>query len=115
MKFMLIMRDNPGMFAGLSEADMPAVVEEYVDWTKQMRTSGCYLGGHKLVTGEPGRIIRHGTGGVEIEEGAGDTGGLVGGTMILEAGDYPEVCGLTQSNPQLKYGGTIEVRQIDEI
>jgi hypothetical protein len=113
MKFMLIMRDSPEMFAGVSPAHMPAVIEEYVGWTKQMQAGGHYLGGDKLVTDEPGRMLRGGSGGLEVQDGG--SGGLVGGTMVLQARDYAEACSLAETNPQLKYGGTIEVRQVDEI
>ena len=39
----------------------------------------------------------------------------MGGFFIVKASDYSEAVEISESCPHLGYGGTIELRQIDEI
>ena len=40
---------------------------------------------------------------------------LLGGFYLIAAADYGEACRIAESCPHLKYGGGIEIRQIDLI
>ena len=44
-----------------------------------------------------------------------ETKEVLGGYYIIEAGSYDQAIELSRDCPQLEYGGTIEVRQVDMI
>ena len=112
-KFMLLLHDDPAAFANVSPEEMQKVVMKYIAWGKRLRERGIHKGSDKL-TEEPGRIMRVKNGQVRVTDGPySETKELLGGYYIIEAGSYDEAVEYARDCPQLEYGGTIEVRQIE--
>ena len=98
-----------------TEADYRAILRDFRDWGRTLEAEGRLLGGHKL-TDEPGRALHSSGGAVAVMDGPfAETKELIGGLVVVEADDYDHAAELATSCPQLKYGGRIEIRQIDEI
>ncbi|MCI0696443.1 YciI family protein [candidate division KSB1 bacterium] len=93
--------------------DMSKVVE-YGNWARAISMSKRMITGEKLKDG--GRLLRNVRGQLEIREvrEAGESN-VLGGYFLIEAENYEEAIKVAASCPHLKYGGLIELRQIDQI
>jgi hypothetical protein len=111
-RFLVLLRDDPSGFAGLSPAEMQAIIEKYIAWGARLQASGHLLMGGKLVDGA-GRVMRGAT--PVISDGPFvETREIVGGAYLLQARDYDEATALLADSPHLAFG-SIEVRQIDDV
>ena len=78
-----------------------------------MREDGIMKGGDKL-TDEPGKLTRRQDGQVRVSDGPySESKELLGGYYMIEAASYDTAVDHARDCPQLEYGGTIEVRQVD--
>ncbi len=112
-KYMLLLHDDTAAFADVSPEQMQTVIEKYVAWGERLRKDGIMTGGEKLAD-EPGKVIRRRDGDVRVTDGPySETREVLGGYYTIEAKDYAHAIELSRDCPQLEYGGTIEVRQID--
>jgi len=112
-KYMLLLHDNPNAFANVSPEAMQRVVEKYIAWGKKLREAGVMRAGDKL-TDEPGRVMRCKDGHVHVTDGPySESKELLGGYYMIEADTYDKAVELARDCPQLEFGGTIEVRQVD--
>jgi hypothetical protein len=112
-KYMLLLHDNPKAFANVSPEAMQKVVEKYIAWGKKLREAGVMRAGDKL-TDEPGRVMRRKDGQVHVTDGPySESKELLGGYYMIEADTYDKAVELARDCPQLEFGGTIEVRQVD--
>ena len=98
-----------------TDEDYRAILSDFRAWGRTLEAEGRLLGGHKL-TEEPGRSMRKTGGSVQVMDGPfAETKELIGGLVVIEADDYDHAVELAKACPQLKYGGRIEVRQVDEV
>jgi hypothetical protein len=110
---MLLLHDNVAAFATVSPEEMQKVVEKYIAWGKKLRAAGVIKAGDKL-TDEPGKVMRRNGGQVRVTDGPySESKEVLGGYYMIEASSYAEAIDYARDCPQLDYGGTIEVRQVD--
>lgn len=113
-QFMLLLHSQNAHGGDYSPEEIQAVVEKYRAWSQKMGEAGKLAGGNKL-TADTGKVLR-GDKDVSVVDGPfSETKEVVGGYFIVEAGDYDEAAELSKSCPHLAFGGTIELRQIDEM
>jgi hypothetical protein len=112
--FVLLLHRLPGP-PPLPEA-MATMIKDYGGWADRLRGEGRLKGGQKL-TNDAGRVMRSGGGGrVVVTDGPyAESKELLGGFFVVTAKDYDEACRLAESCPHLRYGGRIEIRQIDVV
>jgi hypothetical protein len=98
-----------------SAADNPrAHIEEYSAWARRLATDGVLVEGEKLkesgmvLTGDATREAR----GAELP--GGEPGGLAG-YFVVKAHDYKAAVALASTCPHLRYGGSIVVREIEQL
>lgn len=114
-RYMLLLHDNPASFTRLSPGEMQAVIEKYVAWGARLREAGLVSESHKL-TEEPGKVMRGAPGRVRVTDGPySETKEVLGGYYIIEAENYAHAIERAGDCPQIEYGGTIEVREVDEM
>jgi hypothetical protein len=114
-KYMLLLHDDPSVFTSMSPEEMQKALEKYMAWGNKLRTSGILLASDKL-TDEPGRVMRGKNGQVRVTDGPySETKEVLGGYYAIEAASYDEAMDRARDCPHLAYGGTIEVRQIDDM
>ncbi|HEY7393055.1 MAG TPA: YciI family protein [Bryobacteraceae bacterium] len=107
-KFMLLLYSNESMFRDLSPEEMQKATEKYMAWMQKPFTVDSQRLGHDL-----GRVIRSSGGKPTVKDGPySETKEVLGGYYTIEAANYDEAVKLALENPQLEYGGTIEVRQV---
>jgi hypothetical protein len=95
---------------------MATMIKDYGGWADRLRGEGRLKAGQKL-TNDAGRVMRIGGGGqVVVTDGPyAESKELLGGFFVVTAKDYDEACRLAESSPHLRYGGQIEIRQIDVV
>lgn len=118
--YVLLIRESPSTMGGTN------LVAEYSQWAAGVYKSGRYITGEKLR--DTGRILRKIGAASSPEDGeqilkkidepiavreSKLNEGELGGYFIIEAKDYDEAVQIASQCPHLKYGGTIEVREIE--
>lgn len=113
-KFMLALYDDPSTWRNLSAEEMQKALEKYMAWGSTARSSGILVGSDKL-TNDTGRVLRSRDGQVRVTDGPySETKEVLGGYYIIEAASYEQAVERTRDHPHLSYGGTIELRQIEQ-
>ena len=110
-QFMLLL--NAGNESGRprSQEEVMKAVAEYSSWARQLREQGVNIEGEKLK--QESRVLGD-------EKSSPDSGDrlilkhrIISGYFVIAAQDYDQAVRIASGCPHLKYGGTIEVRQID--
>ena len=112
-RFVLFLYEGPE-YQVATEQELPERVDEYRRWAVQLRATGHDVEGEKLKDGggnlrsdpaDGGPIVASGPSSLEI----------LGGYFIVGAASYDQAMTLARSCPHLRYGGRVEVRQIDNL
>lgn len=105
-KYILLLHETPD-----PAEDTQAMITEYGNWARSIRGDVKYVSGEKLKMS--GRILTK-EGEVRISDGilTNETMNLAG-FFIIEAKDYDAAARIASDCPHLKYGGVIELREID--
>lgn len=111
--FILLLNRPACAAPALAPDEVSAITKEYMGWSDRMRAEGHLKAGEKL-TFDAGRVMRPAGGRVVTTDGPfAESKELLGGFFLIAAKDYDEACRLAETCPHFKYGGSIEVRQID--
>jgi hypothetical protein len=114
-KYMLLLHDDTSSFAALSPEDIQQVIQKYVEWGNRLRAAGIIVDGQKL-TGEPGKVVRKKSGQMRVTDGPySETKEVLGGYYTIVADSYAQAVERSKDCPHLEYGGTIELRQVDNM
>lgn len=107
--FVLFLYDSPD-----TPPDDMSKVAEYSGWARQIGMSKRMISGEKLKN--DGRLLRQVHGQLEIRE-VSEAGvpSVLGGYFLIAAENYADALKVAASCPHLKYGGLIELREIDQI
>lgn len=113
--YMLLLHEQPSDFSGLSPEAIEAVINEYVAWSAKLASENRLVGGEKL-RDEGGKHL-HGFGGeFRVTDGPyTEAKEIVGGFYTIAASDYNEAAEVGSGCPHLKYGGWIELREIEQM
>jgi hypothetical protein len=113
--FMLLLHRAAGAPPAFPPEQVAAITKDYIGWSDRLRAEGRLKGGEKL-TYDGGRVMRSSGGQIMTTDGPfAESKELLAGYFLITAGDYDEACDLAASCPHFKYGGSIEVRQVDKI
>lgn len=114
-QFILLLHESPQDFAGVSPEQIQAVIGEYSAWREQLQAQSRLTGANKL-TDDGGRWLTADNGATRVIDGPySEAKEVVGGYFIIEAVDYDEAVEICGDCPHLRYGGRIELREIDAI
>jgi hypothetical protein len=109
--FILLLHRPAGPPPTISAEAAAAMTKDYTGW----RAEGRRKAGEKL-TNDAGRVMRAAGGRPIVTDGPYvESKELLGGFYMITAADYVEACRIAENCPHLKYGGGIEVRQIDVV
>jgi hypothetical protein len=113
-QYLLLLYDNPANWKNFSPEDMQKAIEKYMAWRAKLQNQGILRGGQKLAD-DVGKVLRGSNPAVRVTDGPySETKEVLGGYFLLEAPDYAAAVKASRDCPHLAYGGTIEVRQVDE-
>ena len=114
-KYMLLLYGDPSAWVELSPEEIQKAIEKYFAWGDKLRKAGIFIASHKLAD-EPGRVMRGQGGKARVLDGPySETKEVLGGYYMIEAPSYQAAVEQCRDCPQLEYGGTIEVREVDEM
>jgi len=114
-QYMLLLYDDPSSWATLSPEEIQKAIEKYMAWGAKLRQQGIFLASHKLAD-DAGRVLRGRGGQTRVTDGPySETKEVLGGYYLIEAESYDQAVERSRDCPHLAYGGTIEVRQVDNI
>lgn len=112
-EYLLLLHEQPSDFAGFSPEDFERVIGEYIAWRKKLEAEGRFAGGHKL-RDEGGRDLAGWNGDFRVTDGPyAEAKEVIGGLFTISAADYDEAVQVSKECPHLKYGGRIELREIE--
>lgn len=112
-QFMLLLHESPASFAEVTPEQMEQVIAEYVAWREALEKQGRLAGGEKL-RDEGGRHLSGFGADLKVVDGPfAEATEVIGGYFTVEARDYDDAVEVAKSCPHLKYGGRIELRQVE--
>jgi len=92
------------------------VMSDYWGYTKMLQDRGAYLGGEALQPVPTATTVRSREGRAVTTDGPfAETKEALGGFYLVEARDLDEALEFAAACPAVKYGGSVEVRPIQEI
>ena len=113
-EFMLVLRASERESQARTSEEVRKTVEEYTVWAGEVRKTGLLVGGEKLK--DEARLITMADGRTLVSENStGPKDGLIQGYFLIQAADYQHAVAIAAGCPHLKYGGTVEIRQIDRL
>ena len=111
-EYALFFRDDAAVFDDYDQADVQAVVDEFVTWTQALAAKGKFAGVTRLSMDSP-RVLRRRSGAVVVDGPYAESKELINGFVILNAGDDEEAMALAHECPWLNHGGSVELRKVD--
>ena len=111
--YLLLLHEKPSDFSGLSPDAIQAVIAEYVAWSQKLASEGKLVGGQKLKD-EGGKHLNGFGDDFRATDGPfAEAKEVIGGIFTIDAGSYDEAVEISKDCPHLKYGGWIEVREVE--
>ena len=111
--YMLLLHDVTTSENEISAEEIQAIISEYVSWSNEIAERGILIGGEKLAD-EGGKHLRNVDGDIRVTDGPfAEVKEALGGYFAIKADDYDQAVEIASSCPHLKFGGWIEVREID--
>jgi hypothetical protein len=107
-QFMLLLHEEPADFASFSPEDIQAVIAEYSTWSQQFARGGMKL------KDEGGKHISMSGDDIRVTDGPyAEAKEVIGGFFEIEAAGYAEAIEICKTCPHIKYGGRIELREVE--
>ncbi|HZQ93083.1 MAG TPA: YciI family protein [Terriglobales bacterium] len=113
-QYLLLLYANPADWMKFSPEEMQKAIEKYVAWGMKASQSGFLKGSHKL-TNDVGKVLRGKTNARVTDGPYSETKEVLGGYYLIEASDYNQAVERSKDHPHLGFGGTIEVREVDNL
>ncbi|HKO98440.1 MAG TPA: hypothetical protein VJU86_15695 [Pyrinomonadaceae bacterium] len=111
-EFMLVLRQTSAQSRHGSAKEELRIAREYGNWARQLSQQGVPVDGEKLK--EESRILSVVDGRPVASENALDLNrASIAGYFLIRAQSYEQAIKFAESCPHLKYGGSIEVRELD--
>ena len=115
MKYLLLIYDDPQVWAGLSEAEQGQIMAEYGQFTRDVQSAGRYVSGAQLHPAAGATSVRVRDGRRLLTDGPfAETREQLGGYYLIDAGDLDEAIAIAARIPSARLG-TIEVRPVVEV
>jgi len=112
MKYLLLIYENEGNFATVSEEDGNRIFAEYMEYTRGIKKAGNYIGGEALQPVATATTVRQRNGKTLTTDGPfAETKEQLGGYYLVDAKDLDEAIKLAGGIPAVRTG-SIEVRPI---
>lgn len=115
MKYMLLIYGEEGAWSKFSEAEQQSIMQNYRQFTEEIKASGHYVTGSQLHDASSATSVRIRDGKQLATDGPfAETREQLGGYYLVEAANLDEAIGLAARIPSAKFG-TVEVRPLFEM
>jgi hypothetical protein len=112
MKYLLLIYENEGNFAKVTEEEGNKIFAEYMEYSKGIRKAGNYIGGEALQPIATATTVRQRNGKTLTTDGPfAETKEQLGGYYLVEAKDLDEACAIAARIPGARHG-SVEVRPV---
>lgn len=112
MQYLILIHDDPGAWAAMSEAQMGTMMAEYGTFTEEIRADGSLIGGNPLTRSNTAKLVRVRDGAQAVSDGPyAETREQLGGYYLVECASEDEAIAIAARIPSARYG-TMEVRGI---
>jgi len=109
-KFMLLLKG--GDFSRYTPEEMQSILEDYIGFSSRLAQQGKKIVGEELKDG--GRVLSMKGGKPVVADGPfAETKEVVGGFWLIEEKNIDDATETAGACPHLKYGGIVEVREIN--
>jgi len=95
--------------------EMQLAIEKFRAWLESLSRQGKLRGVEKLKDDGGGRILSVRNGQIVVDGPFAETKETIGGYYIVEAADYDEAIAIASASPIFDEGGSIELREIEEM
>ena len=112
-QFLLLLHSDPSAWLKMPADERQKWFGKYMTWGQQARQAGYLVGSNKLVD-DAGKILRGGKA-APTDGPYSETKEVLGGYYLIEAASYEQAVQRCKSHPHLEHGGTIEVRQVEQL
>ena len=111
--YMLLLHEQPSDFSAYSAEEMQAVIAEYIAWRQKVEDAGKFVNSEKLKD-EGGLHLVHNDGKLRVTDGPyAEAAEVIGGYFTISADSYDDAVATASDCPHLKYGGRIELREVE--
>ncbi|MGD9588953.1 MAG: YciI family protein [Pyrinomonadaceae bacterium] len=111
--YLMLLHEAPADFSQFSAEQIQGVIQEYIDWRHRIEAEGKFVGGEKLKD-EGGKHLAGANGSMRVTDGPyTEAKEVIGGFFMISAANYDEAVDTASGCPHLKYGGRIELREIE--
>ncbi len=111
-KYILLLHENPAQFAGVTPAQMQAMIERYSAWREKVHAAGHMHQGIKLGDNGGWHMHRSETG-VAVTDGPyAEAKDVIGGLYMIEADNEEQAQEIASGCPHVEQGW-IEIRTVD--
>jgi hypothetical protein len=112
MQYMLLIYGNENYLGKMSEVEQGKLLQEYMQFSKDIAQSGHYRSGNELDATSKATTVRMRDGKRLVTDGPfAETKEQLGGYYLVEAKDLDEALGIAARMPSVRWGA-IEVRPI---
>ena len=112
MQYLLLIHDDPELWAGFSEEERGSYFEEYMRYTQDLIDAGVYVGGNQLQPTDTATVVRVRNGETLTTDGPfAETKEQLAGYYLIEADTLDEALEWGARIPSARIG-TIEVRPV---
>lgn len=112
-KYLVILHEEPVDYSQLSAEQIEGIIGEYIAWRRKIEAEGKYVGSEKLKD-EGGKHLSGTAGNLRVTDGPyTEAKEVIGGYFVISAANYDDAVETASGCPHLKYGGRIELREIE--
>lgn len=112
-KYLVILHEEPVDYSQLSAEQIEGIIGEYIAWRHKIEAEGKYVGSEKLKD-EGGKHLSATAGNLRVTDGPyTEAKEVIGGYFVISAANYDDAVETASGCPHLKYGGRIELREIE--
>lgn len=113
--YLFLLHETPADYAGMSPAEMEAIIQAHQAFTASLAERGLLAGGQKLVD-DGGRHLRRQGGQVVASDGPyAEAHDVIGGFYMVTAANDAEAEALAHACPHLSGRQWIEIRRVDPV
>ena len=113
-QFIYLIRSEGADFSKYSASEFQDLLKKYQAWTQKLKTEGRFLAGEKL-SKDRGKSLKAKAGGIVVDGPYAESKEAIGGFYIIEAKDINEAVEVGKDCPSLTYGGSVEVREVEQM
>jgi hypothetical protein len=112
VQYMLLIHDDPSVWAGMSEEQVNAVMGEYFAYSDAIRKEGIFVGGDALQGRDTAHVVRVRDGQRIVADGPfAETKEIVGGYYVVDCDTVEQALDAAARIPSARFGA-VEVRPI---